>query len=331
MFHRFPLTLATLLLGIALVAGAPAPGPKPPDFSKLKEESIKKWSGAEVLLTGKLAKVIPGPVGQSSPPVYNFRLQIVPDKVLRGLGRFAKELTAHYSVRQEKAPTFPDPDKECLIALKFVRDAWVVQSADESTPERIAQAQLATSFPLGWTIKEGKLVSPWAATGTPGNPEGIACAVTGRPVLLAGPAVRFTVEPVPPEKKVQFANPDGDGAYKLIVKNESEAEVEVPALLTDGKSINWNESIIIRCQDKAYPIPGSNGRIRELKSVVLKPGEAVSGTANVFALDGPQWPMGGYRIEFQFCLGEKSATHSFYYLSRHHDPIRAAVQKSLKK
>lgn len=37
------------------------------------------------------------------------------------------------------------------------------------------------------------------------------------------------------------------------------------------------------------------------------------------------------RIEFQFCLGEVSATHSFYYFSAHHDPIRMAVQKALKK
>ena len=43
------------------------------------------------------------------------------------------------------------------------------------------------------------------------------------------------------------------------------------------------------------------------------------------------WPKGGYRIEFQFCLGEKSATKSFYYLSKHHDAIRDASQKQAKE
>jgi len=43
------------------------------------------------------------------------------------------------------------------------------------------------------------------------------------------------------------------------------------------------------------------------------------------AFIGPTWPQGGYRIEFQFCLGEKSQTMSFYYMTRHHDPIRRRV------
>ena len=146
-------------------------------------------------------------------------------------------------------------------------------------------------------------------------------------MLLAGPAVRFNVESVKPKVEVKFANPDGDGEYKLIVKNESDQEVEVPALLTDGTEIHWRESIVIRCQEKAYPIPGSKGNIEGLKPVVLKPGESVAGTTHVFALDGPKWPMGGYRIEFQFCLAETSATHSFYYLTRHHEPIRNEVRK----
>jgi hypothetical protein len=54
-------------------------------------------------------------------------------------------------------------------------------------------------------------------------------------------------------------------------------------------------------------------------------------TVHALALQGPMWPMGGYRIEFQFCIGERSATHSFYYLSTHYDPIRDAAQKGAKK
>jgi hypothetical protein len=48
---------------------------------------------------------------------------------------------------------------------------------------------------------------------------------------------------------------------------------------------------------------------------------------NALRLQGPEWPQGGYRIEFQFCLGEKSKTQSFYYLSKHHDALREAAKQ----
>jgi hypothetical protein len=61
--------------------------------------------------------------------------------------------------------------------------------------------------------------------------------------------------------------------------------------------------------------------------VTLKAGQSISTVVNALALEGPTWPKGGYRIEFQFCLGERSSKQSFYYMSRHHDAIRAASKK----
>jgi len=328
--RRYAIAIGLFLVALTMIWAKPVPAPKAPNFSGLKDESIKKWAGAEVLITGKLTEVIAGPVGLSNPPVRTYKMQIAAEKVLRGVGKLDK-LDAAYSVKQQEPPTFPTPEKNCLIALKFVRGAWVLQSVEEVNATNVDQAILATSFPLGWTVKEGKLVSPWAAVGKPGKSDGVACSVTGRPVLLVGDGISFEVEPVPPPVKMKFGNPDGDGEYKLIVKNTSDAEREVAGLLTDGKDIRWNECVVIRCQDKTYPIPGSTGDVAGLKPVVLKPGESVSGTTHALALQGPMWPMGGYRIEFQFCLAERSATHSFYYLSKHHDPIRDAVQKGLKK
>ncbi|MBM3992701.1 MAG: hypothetical protein FJ303_00865 [Planctomycetes bacterium] len=331
MSHRIVLVVVAVLIGLGALVAKPIRPPEPPDFGKVKEESIKKWAGAEVLLLGKLTQVIAGPVGLSNPPLRTYRMTITPEKVLRGSAKLDKAFVANYSVRQDAEPKFPQPDAECVVALKFVQNSWILQSVEQVAGENVEQAKLATSFPLGWTLKQGNLVSPWASVGKPGQPKGIACSVTGRPVLPAGDAVRFSVEPAPPAVKLKYGNPDGDGEYKMIVKNESDLEIEVPALLTDGKSIRWEESIVIRCQDKPYPVPGSTGDVKSLKSVILKPGETVSGTLHAFALNGPEWPRGGYRIEFQFCLAEKSATHSFYYLSKHHDPIRDAVQKKLKK
>ena len=66
----------------------------------------------------------------------------------------------------------------------------------------------------------------------------------------------------------------------------------------------------------------------KVEATKLEPGQSVSSTVNALALKGPEWPQGGYRIEFRFCLGEKSKTQSFYYMSRHHDKLRDAAQKA---
>jgi hypothetical protein len=45
-----------------------------------------------------------------------------------------------------------------------------------------------------------------------------------------------------------------------------------------------------------------------------------------------QWARGGWRLYFQFCLGEKATTNFFYYHSGHHDALRdAAVRKWKEK
>lgn len=326
MLSRGMLSCAVLTAAIAAAWAVPVRPEAPPDFRKLKQESIKNWSGAEVLVLGKFTQVIPGPAGLSQPPLYTVRLQVAPSKILRGPTTLPKQIAANLSIRQSNAPVFPGPDKECVIALKFVRKAWIVQAYDGATEANIEQARLAVSFPLGWTITDGKLTSPWAKIGKPGKAEGVACSVTGRPVLLAGP-ITLEVEPVPPPKKFEFKNPDGDGEFKLTVRNDTDQEIEIPALLTDGKDIRWKESFVLRVDDKSYPIPGSTGNVADLKPVVLKPKQSVSGTLHALTLKGPEWPRGGSRVEFQFCLGERSATHSFYYFSNHHDPIRDAVQK----
>jgi len=317
-----------LLLGVSVVA-AQAPGPA--DFAKLKEDTVKKWSGVDVLLVGKITEVVAGPVGLSNPPLRTYKLTLKADSVLRGDEKFEKPVTVNYSIRQNNEPAFPAGDKATMFGLQQSAGAWTLVNYDEASPDTIAQAKLAAALPLGWTVREGKLLSPWATGGKAGKGEGVACSVTGRPALHVGSGVGVSVESVPPKVAFQFKNPDGDGEYKITVKNLTDADRTVPALLTDGKDIRWADSVVLRCEGKTYTLPGSTGDVGGLKPVVLKPGEAVSGTVNAFVMDGPAWPRGGSRIGFQFCLGEKSVTQSFYYFSNHHDPIRAAVQQGLKK
>jgi hypothetical protein len=303
------------------------------DVTKLKPEAFQKWGQSEVVLTGKLTKVIPGPVGLSDPPLYSHRLEFQIDKVLRGSLKKGDMVMASHSIRQKERPTFPE-GKECLVSLSFVRNFWVIRSVQELKPEELAQAEMACAVPLGWTMEKGQLVSPWAKLGKSAWPadskltSAVICSVTGRPGWLAGSGVAFSVEPVPPKVPIQFRNPDGDGEYKITLKNTTDKPVTVPALLTDGKTVFWDDCLVILCQNKVYPIPGVKGLKGELKPVELKPGESISTVVNALRLEGPEWPRGGYRIEFSFCLGEKSGTQSFYYFSRHHDPIR---EKLLKK
>ena len=103
----------------------------------------------------------------------------------------------------------------------------------------------------------------------------------------------------------------------------------VGPLYRAGDEILWDESVVIICQGKVYPIPGHRMPADAvLEPVTLGPNETITTTVNALTLEGPEWPRGGYRIEFQFCLGEQSAVQSFYYLSRHHDGVRAKLLKA---
>jgi RNA polymerase sigma factor (sigma-70 family) len=312
------------------LAPAPAdPKPKEPPAAEpaLRQESLERWGWAEVLFTARLVKAEAGPVTNSDPPVYSHKLHFQVGKVLRGSLKKGEQVTASSSIRQPQEPVFP-VGKDCLMAGKNVRGQLVVVAVEEAKAETLAQAERACAVPVGWSVDEGLLASPWAKlgkaawAGEPAAKGSLACAATGRPALLVGGGVEFTAEPVPPKVAVKFANPDGDGEYQVTVKNGTDKPVTVPALLSDGKAPLWDESLVILCQGKSYMVPGAKGVGKAARPTVLKPGESVSGVVNVLKLQGPEWPRGGYRIEFQFCLGEKSVTKSFYYTSRHHDPLR---------
>jgi RNA polymerase sigma factor (sigma-70 family) len=293
----------------------------------LKAEALARWGQAEVLFTAQLVRATSGPVGLSDPPLYSSTLQLRVVKVLRGSLKQGEEITAVHSVRQQNRPVFPE-GREVLVAMSTSRGQKTAQVVVEVTAEEMAQAELACSVPLGWTVDKGRLLSPWATLGEKAWPAEVktrgpfVCAVTGRPSLVVGNGVEFTAEPVPPKVALQYGNPDGDGEYQITIKNVTNIPVTIPALLSDGKNVLWDESLVILCQKKVYTVPGSRGLAKPPQPTVLKPGESVSGVINALKLQGPDWPRGGYRIEFQFCLGEKSVTKSFYYTSRHHDPLR---------
>ena len=299
--------------------------------TKLTAEAIQRWGSTPIVFVGTLTSVQAGPVGLSNPPMRTHKLFFQVSKVLRGDIQPGTPLTGSHVV-YGPAPRFPQ-GRKCVVAISPSRRQMRVKAIMPATPAVLAEAKAASSVPLGWSVQDGKLLSPWAKLGKKAWPAEakatgpLACSKTGRPALLAGAGVKVTVAPVPPPEKIKWTNPDGDGEYEVTVENATGKPLTVPALLTDGKEILWNESLVILCQGKTYTAPLSVGVKGKVQPVKLKPGQKVSGKINALMLTGPQWPRGGTRIEFTFCLGEKASVQSFYYLSRHHDKVREAAVK----
>jgi hypothetical protein len=321
---------------IVLIAAAPLTAvadppvkiaPVPPE---LAGKGAPNWSQSEFVFSAKLDQVVAGPVGRSFPPMYTHTLHFTVEKVLRGGLKPGEKVVCSHAARQNNPPAFPE-GKVCLVAARKTHGGMIALTVQEADDDAIAAATATCSLPLGWTMEGGKPVSPWAAQDAAVWPAGLGarakvkCSKTGRPALMAGPSVTLAVEPVPPEKAIQWTNPDGDGLYKITATNTTNEPAKVPALLSDGKNVLWEDSLVILCQGKPYVSPGSKGVAGRVQPAEIPAGGSVSAVVNVLRLDGPEWPRGGYRIEFQFCLGEKSQTKSFYYMSRHHDPLREAA------
>ncbi|MBL7140282.1 MAG: hypothetical protein ISS74_05165 [Planctomycetes bacterium] len=319
----------TLVLAAAAAAAAPSRlPPRLPGGPAAPDAAAPEAADAPYVFVARVKAAQPGPVGMSMPPVYTTRLTLEVTKVIRGDLEAGQTFEAHHSVRQMKQPEFPIGEL-ALVKAKLVRGAIQVISCEKADEKTLADAEAGVTLPVGWRRADGQTLSPWASLG-PGAwpkdakvPEGTpVCAKSGRPALFAGKGLTFEAEHVPPEKDIQWTNPDGDGLYKITVTNRTESPIEVPALASDSKNILWTESLAVVCQGKAQPCPGAKPLTAVPKPTKLEAGQSVSTTVNALLLGGIEWPRGGYRVEFQFCLGELSATKSFYYMSRHHDTIR---------
>lgn len=297
------------------------------------QKAAINWAQQQMVFIGDLDKVVAGPVGRSFPPMFTHKLNFTVKEVIRGNLKPGEKIEVSHVARQRVAPVFP-VNASCIVGGEKSRGSYRAVAVEKVDPKKIASIRMACVLPLGWTAEGGKVLSPWANLKVrwPGaQKEGAThfCATTGRPALMAGAAVSFTVEKVPPQKEIKWTNPDGDGEYKITVTNPTDKPLVIEALRRQGKRILWKESLVVLCQGKSFAVPGSVGLLRPSEPVVLKPGQSISTIVNALALEGPSWPKGGYRIEFQFCLGERSSKQSFYYMSRHHDVIRSGLKKQV--
>ena len=295
------------------------------------QKASVNWAQQQLVFIGDLDSVIAGPVGRSFPPMFTHKLNFTVKEVIRGDLKAGDKVEASHVARQRAAPVFP-LKASCIVGGEKSRGSYRVSAVEKVDPKNIASIRLACVLPLGWTSEAGKILSPWTALKAkwPASlKEGAThfCSVTGRPALMAGAEVSFSVEKVPPAVAIKWTNPDGDGEYKVTVANSGKQPATIPALRKLGTRILWDESLVILCQGKAYAAPGARGVRDSSTPLVLAPGQKVSAIVNPLALEGPKWPRGGYRITFQICLGEKSSSQSFYYMSRHHDKIRTLLKQ----
>tara|TARA_B100001123_G_C15289536_1_gene1016956 strand:- start:245 stop:1339 length:1095 start_codon:yes stop_codon:yes gene_type:complete len=315
----------------------PAPRPLPgrgpiqvrPGGQAPQKASVN-WAQQQLVFIGTLDTVLAGPVGRSFPPMFTHKLNFTVKEVIRGNLKPGDKIEASHVARQRVAPVFP-LKASCIVGAEKSRGSYRVSAVEKVDPKNIASIRLSCVLPLGWTSQGGKVLSPWS--GLKGKwpasqKEGAThfCAMTGRPALMVGSGASFSVEKVPPQVAIKWTNPDGDGEYKVTLSNPSKAPVTIPALRKMGNKILWEESLVVLCQGKPYPAPGASGILGVSSPVTLNPGQTVSGIVNPLALEGPQWPRGGYRITFQVCLGEMSSSQSFYYMSKHHDKIRGLLK-----
>ncbi len=223
--------------------------------------SSSGWGEAEYVFTAKLENVTAGPVGNSCPPVYINKPHLTVAKCLRGALKSGETIDCVSSTRQKTKPTFPIGERFVIAAGKSQGEMLIVRM-EVVSDKNVSEATLDCKMPLGWQVEDGKLVSPWAALGGKAWPVSAVrtgdatCSKTGRPALMVGEGVRFSVEPAPPKESIEWINPDGDGEYKVTVTNITHKPASIPALLFDGKTPQWAESMVIRCDGRTYLCPG---------------------------------------------------------------------------
>ena len=293
---------------------------------------VRVFNQAELVFVGQVAEWAQGPVGRSWPPVYTGTVTFEKVTVVRG--KAGGRVTVRYSIRSKVQPTFKRGAKQ-VVAARRQADHLVLVRSLEATEANLALAKSAAGLLPGWSREKGKPVSPWAKLGRRAWPQGatlnadVVCSKTGRPALTTNTGVVLRVEPVIPKTAHKFRNPQGDGRFKLTVTNTNPVPVDVGALLTDGGKIAWADSLVFLHGGKALLHPAA-GRLTRPTATRLKAGQGVSTVIDTLPIEGITWPRGGWRVHFTFCLGERTANGFFYYLSRHHDPLRKAAVQALK-
>jgi len=314
-------------------------GPIGPRRPAAKADLFGACNRGDIVLIGTLVSADAFMQTMSMPPTVVMRVTLKEVAALRGTA--PDTLTWQHSRVKGTGPALT-PGKKYIVVAGRAKPRADVRITDlfPATAENVKKAKAAQALPLGWTLDAtGRPVSPWTALGDKAWPKGVShsglaadrtCAVTGRPALMAGPGITLTVDQVPPTVRKKYRNPFGDGKFTVTVTNTTDAAVDVPALLTDGKTVFWADSLFVIVRKKVHLLPGAGRLTKDVRPVRLEPGKSATTVIDTLPIAGISWPRGGSRVRFLFCLGEKSASNFFYYYSKHHDALRKRAISRLK-
>jgi len=297
---------------------------------------LKPFGQADLVFLGVVESSKLSPiVARSYPPIYTVVITFSKVEMLRG----DKPDTLSFTRRQRAhQPTLYAKGTKLLVAVNRAPHdpkQLMFAAALAATDANLAAVKRTAALPPGWTYQKGKPVSPWAALGKNAWPAGsklkadIVCSKTGRPALPTNRGITLKVDQVIPKNVHEWRNPYGDGKFRVTVTNTNKIEADVPALITDGAKVAWADSLVILCRGKTYVLPTA-GQLKTAKATTLAAGGSVSTVVDLLPIQGIQWPRGGSRVHFTFCLGDRSYPNFFYYFSRLHDPLRDAAIKKLK-
>ncbi|MFP4106095.1 MAG: hypothetical protein ACLFVU_08395 [Phycisphaerae bacterium] len=296
------------------------------------EQLLLKVSQSQLVFKAKVDEVKPIAVTRSYPPVYIVGVTFTQPTVYKGTA--PDGMTFRWS-RPAVKPAFVK-GKEYVVASNQTGKMWVIAAAEPATKENVTIASKGAFLPAGWKLRDSKYLSPWAEKGKTYWPKEakpqarIECVKTGRPGLLAGENIDVSAEPIIPKKTQKYKNPQGNGLFRLRVKNTGKKAVEIPALLQADGKILWSESLVVLRGDKAYTLPESDCVPKDVRSFSLGAGKSVSVVINALAIKGIDWPGGGRAVQLKFCLGQEIAPGTFHYYSELHDPMQEKAEKQGK-
>jgi hypothetical protein len=302
--------------------------PMPGGGGASKQKGTFEDFTAALLLTGLVKDVKYGPTALSMPPIHSATITFTDLKMIRGTK--PDQPVFSYRARQVKKPVFPAGVKMIVAGHRDSRGRLIADVIVPADAGKLALAEKAAKVGIGWSMKGGKILSPFAALGANAWPKGLAiegakdapvCSKTGRPALLCGEGVAMKSEQVPPPVKKKWQNTYGDGKFKITLTNTGKQPVTIPALLQDKDKILWDDCLVLMVAKKPYLLGGAGKVTASAKPVTIKAGESITTEINTLTIKGIKWPRGGSRVYFQFCLGEVSSSNFFYYYSKHHDTL----------
>ena len=306
----------------------------PPTFSYRLELTVKET------LRGTLTKpvvrggvngriVVKGGAGKPLPPLP--QKANLPEQKEAEKKETGTILQLRYYVRQEKEPEFPEKDAVSIIALEKQGSSYKLKFWEVFDEKKMEDVRLACSLPMGWRVRDGKVLSPWADLKVEWPEEvetedgEFICSVTGRPALDWNSRATMTVSKIPSVYQTNF-NRDGDGEIRLKISNFTKEPVTIPVLRRKEKRILWKESLVILVQNRTFRLPGSKGIGIATQPVTLAPSEGIATTINPLRIRDADWPSANVlRMNFRFCLGKYQVKEYFTYYKQHHDAIRAKL------